>query len=210
MSQISLFIIYGLFDPRTGDLRYVGKSTSGLRRAKQHHTRADLRRHGRSHKSSWIKSLLAQGLVPHSQVLLECQTAEELYDIEQQTIAHYRSLGVDLTNMADGGPGSLGRKMSDETKEKIRKATLLQLPVVHTEETKERLRQLQLGRTHDEEIRRRMAKAHGCQNFLETTLGIGFESQADAARYFDISANSVGRVLRGERKTANGLVFVYV
>ena len=32
----SKFLIYGLVDPRDGQLRYVGKSTSGLRRPRSH------------------------------------------------------------------------------------------------------------------------------------------------------------------------------
>ena len=92
------FVIYGLFDPRTGELRYIGKSVNSSKRAYSHTKSSDLKRHGRTPKTAWIKSLLRLGLRPQVQILKECATAEVLYDEEQRTIALYRQMAfVSLT-----------------------------------------------------------------------------------------------------------------
>jgi hypothetical protein len=53
---VSKFIVYALFDPRDGELRYIGKSSQGLKRAKSHIKNADLKRHGRTHKTAWFET----------------------------------------------------------------------------------------------------------------------------------------------------------
>lgn len=206
----SKFVIYGLFDPRSGELRYIGKSQSGLKRAKCHATQADLKRHGKTHKTAWVKSLLKLGIKPTFGVIAEYETLEVLYEEEQRWIKHYKELGARLTNATDGGPGRIGYHLSEETKEKIRKARKYQKPVKHSKETKVGLRKLQLGRVHSEAIRIRMAKAHGARPFREVTSGLIFESQSQAARAFKISQPAVRRVLTGERKTTHGRVFKYL
>jgi hypothetical protein len=206
----SRFVVYGLFDPRTQELRYIGKSINGMRRTRQHTKAADLRRHGRTHKTAWVKSLLKDGLRPVVMLLKQCETAEELYPEEQRVIALFKGRGASLTNHTDGGPGRWGYKLSDETKAKLRVAAKKQKPVQHTAATKEGLRKLQLGRVHPEEHRLNMARAHGAEPFREETTGETFQSQSQAARRFGINQTEVRRVLVGERKTTHGLVFRYI
>jgi hypothetical protein len=206
----SKFIIYGLIDPRTNVLRYIGKSTSGLKRAKMHSKACDLKRHGKTHKTAWIKELLSLGMIPRATVLLEMTSGEHLYAEEQRLIKEYRTLGADLTNHTDGGPGRLGYKLSEETKGKLRRAAIEQQKrskTCHTEVTKESLRKLQFGRIHSDEARLHMARAHGAREFVELASGLVFESLSQAGRYFGIPSASIGRVLNGKRKTTHGLKF---
>ncbi len=111
------FIVYGLFDPRTDTLRYVGKSASGMTRPKAHLFPSQLLRHNR--RTAWIKSLAAENLAPEIVVLGEAANAESLPELEKLAIAHYREMGFDLVNGTDGGEGTLGRKLSPEAKAKI-------------------------------------------------------------------------------------------
>lgn len=99
------YIVYGLADPRTHDLRYVGKSTIGLRRAAQHDDPYRMARDTNKKKVNWIKELQKQGLKPVL-VIIEICELEKLYAAEQRWIAEYRSTGL-LFNL-DGGPGTQG------------------------------------------------------------------------------------------------------
>jgi len=111
------FIIYGLEDPRTGEVRYVGKSSSGLRRARSHSgPKRSASEH--THKARWVRSLLARGEKPRV-VVLEVCAADDLADVECYWIAQGRGLGWRLTNATKGGDGLGGFKHSAATKKKI-------------------------------------------------------------------------------------------
>lgn len=101
MIVCGMFIIYGLRDPRDGAIRYVGQSSRGLLRPRQHFYQA---KHGeRGFKSNWIRSLDSLGL-KYEIVVLE-QTALELLDEREiWWIAQGRIAGT-LTNVSDGGDG---------------------------------------------------------------------------------------------------------
>lgn len=102
----SKHLIYGLRDPRDGAIRYVGKSTSGMRRPRQHSKRASSER---THKSAWIRQLRDLGLeyeiVVLEQLGSECSkdtiNAREIFWIALGR----ESLGERLTNITAGGDG---------------------------------------------------------------------------------------------------------
>ncbi len=112
------FLVYALRDPITRELRYVGKTTTGLKRARAHTRPAALLE--RSHKASWVRSLLARGLC-YEIVVLEVFSSEQgLSEAECQWIAVGRSaLGQRLTNTTVGGDGRSGSKQTAETRAKI-------------------------------------------------------------------------------------------
>lgn len=95
-------LIYGLADPRTGQIRYVGKSSSGLKRPQAHAKPSELK--GRTHKVRWIRELQAEGLTYGVQVLSVCEP-DDLDDAEIFCIAYGRHQGWPLTNATDGGDG---------------------------------------------------------------------------------------------------------
>lgn len=94
--------IYALTDPRTNEVRYIGKAVDVGRRLRRHLKDA---RDGRAdHKSRWIASLLREDLIPLVLVLDECD--DTIWKVREcYWIAHYRARGVDLTNCKDGGDG---------------------------------------------------------------------------------------------------------
>lgn len=116
-------IIYGLKDPLTNEIRYIGKSTSGLSRPRSHLTPNKYLKEN-NYKAKWIKSLIHNGIIPEIVILCETDNILELDKLEIEFIKEYRSLGYRLTNLTDGGEGSLGRVLSAETKEKISKKKL--------------------------------------------------------------------------------------
>lgn len=117
------FLIYGLLDPRDGQLHYVGKSSSGLKRAKAHSRPSALKRdHTRT--GNWIKSLISQGLKYNISVIQFFETGDCLCAAEIFWISHFKMVGCELYNHTLGGEGATGRKVSEETRAKIRAANM--------------------------------------------------------------------------------------
>lgn len=94
--NIRSFIIYGLIDPRTGEIRYVGKSCYGLDRPRRHKT---LTKKEATHKANWIKELQRNGLTYEILVLEHCSSHEEVLDAEERWILAGFRLCWPLTNL---------------------------------------------------------------------------------------------------------------
>lgn len=165
-------LVYGLRDPRTSKIRYVGKSARGIRRAREHICPRYLR--GNNHRVNWIKQLLAQGLVYEIEILDE-PTRDNLAEQERWWIARGRQQGWPLTNATLGGDGGdtfSGKKHSPETIEKMRRAQAgrglgRKLPLETRERLKaqwsqktpeERARISRLGFKHSEETKKKIAE----------------------------------------------------
>lgn len=113
--MISFNFIYGLVDPCTWLVRYVGLTRIGLKRARQHRMPSRLRAH--SYKNSWIKTLFAKGL-DYTIVVLE-DGPSDLKAAERFWIAYGRACGWPLTNLTDGGDGANGWRHTADTRAKI-------------------------------------------------------------------------------------------
>lgn len=106
-------VIYGLCDPRTGALRYVGKTTQPLlRRLKQH-----LRDKTSDHRGRWVQAILRSKTSPDIFVIEKIEEGNCWREAERHAVAYFKSLGCDLTNNALGGDG-LG-SFSEVTREKM-------------------------------------------------------------------------------------------
>jgi hypothetical protein len=99
-------LIYGLVDPRNGNLRYIGRTKRRLMVRLNGHIQSAKKASDR-HVHSWIRGVLMAEMKPLV-VLLEETDARSWEEAEQFWIAYFRSLGADLTNIAVGGGGSLG------------------------------------------------------------------------------------------------------
>ena len=132
------YIVYGLVDPRTLIVEYTGKSSSGLKRPKLHRTPSSLRPD--STKNIWLRELFAAGLDYEIVILGSVEdpktpgtlcwwwtgkNATTLSDLERWWIAYGRARGQSQCNETDGGEGTTGRPLRQETREKIRQANLL-------------------------------------------------------------------------------------
>lgn len=94
--------IYALVDPRTSQVRYIGKSQSVDVRVHRH--LSDAARGVDTHCARWLRSLLSKGLRPEVFVICWCKS-EDWQACEQKWIDHYREAGAPLTNLAAGGRG---------------------------------------------------------------------------------------------------------
>jgi len=128
----------------------------------------------------WKRTVSKYGHNVH--IIYNSLTWEEACSLEIKFIKYYRSINSHiLTNMTDGGDGTLGhthtmsergkqslrayatgRLFSDETRKKIsdhHKGNTFAKGMTHTEETKEKLRNLSSGRKHTPEAIQRMREA---------------------------------------------------
>lgn len=168
----STTFIYGLIDPRTHAVRYVGKSANPAMRLKTH-----LKDKHSTHKVHWLNELRALGLMPHI-VVIEEVPIENWQAAECFWIAHYKASGANLVNTTDGGenpPSSKGLTRSPETREKIRQAKLGKKRPAHvveqmrlnrkgkgsfvpTQETIEKRRKTRAGYRHSDETRQKLSE----------------------------------------------------
>lgn len=153
------FVVYGLYDPRDGELRYIGKSAFRLRRLRRHVWAARSHRE-QSHKARWIRQLIRLGHEPVILVLSECLSATDTSTSERAWIAAMRVVGARLTNLTDGGEGSDGLK--------------------HTAAARAKVSVANRGRKHSLEARQRMSVARTGAPWTETQRKANEALWADA------------------------------
>jgi hypothetical protein len=231
------YLIYGLIDPRDGQLRYVGKTARGLARPYEHGRVSILRKDG-TYKGNWIRQLHAEGLTYEVEVLEEHESPETLVDAEQFYIAYFRGLGCRLTNLTDGGEGVRGHRHSSATRARLSDLAKMQFSNPEARQrasevarvqwtTEARQRQSELKRRHftkpeahkrasdaartwqTEEVRIQRSRARGGRPFRDQN-GVVYQTQSDAARRLGISQGNISSVLLGVRTHANGYRFDFV
>ncbi len=178
--------IYALIDPRTTEIRYVGKAFDVRHRVACHWH--ETRRWDTTRKCNWIKQLKRLGIKPEVEVLESFMESDvdAWQEAERWWIAYLRMIGCNLTNMCSGGvagnrmsPEAIaklkashkGKSVSQELRDQIsrkltgRKLSLecrAKMSAVRkgkklTEEHKQKLRLVHLGRRVSEETRRAMS-----------------------------------------------------
>ena len=146
-------IVYLLWDPRNGDIRYVGKTCSPERRFSKHRCG----NHTMGHVRNWEKSLVKLGLCCEWAIVEDGLTDDEVGGRERWWITYGRQYGWPLTNLTDGGDGMFGHIPSMETREKVRRARLGKKMSL---EQKEKLRQIQLKKWDSPEYRENARRTH--------------------------------------------------
>jgi len=187
--------IYGLVDPRTDEVRYVGWAYNVQKRFREHLTGA--KRKINSHKDAWITQLEYADLIPSCKVF-EVGYGDGWGAAEKKWISHFRNKGNKLTNLTEGGEGVVGYVFTDAARQKMsaakkgkpphpnaieaaRRPKGKRPPEVgakisarkkgshHTEETKEKLRRIVTGFRHTEEARAKISEAGRGRIFTSET-----------------------------------------
>lgn len=184
-NDLSGFIVYGLIDPRTKLVRYIGITQKGVQRFKEHWKDAET---GSSnlHKDAWVKQLKAEGLVFEACVFDTGYSLEDVGFKEEWWIAYGKALEWPLVNMQPGGrcsrPSEEGRRRISE---KARARIAEQGPYVLNEEQRELARQENL------------ANPRGA-----ATWGKGWKHSPEVVERLKGNQNSLGRKHSDESKAA--------
>jgi len=93
--------IYGLIDPNTKIIRYIGKSDMPKTRLSNH---IQTSKKSKTHKSNWINSLIKNKQKPII-IILEEVKKENWEEREIYWIQKYKDDGYDVTNFTSGGEG---------------------------------------------------------------------------------------------------------
>jgi hypothetical protein len=187
--------VYGLYDPITDELRYVGYTTKSIEERCYHHIKDSVYKN-KTHKTKWINNLLKENLQPVIKPIeiLESndfdQLLEKLWYLEDFYIQKYKNEGIKLTNGNDGGKGGRfteevrkkmseiqkgeksfwwGKKHSEETKIKI---GLGNKNKVFSEETRKRIGEKSKGRVFSEETKKKISEKSKETNRSKSKLNI--------------------------------------
>jgi len=150
--------IYILIDPRNNSIRYIGKTVQKLEyRLKQH-----LSEKSNHKRATWIKSLKRENLVPVIKEIDYCDYTDS-NNLEISWIEKYRFIGENLTNMTNGGDGTLGVTPTKEQrlarsiylKKKFSEGVITppMLGKTHTQETKDKISRIHKNKIVSEEFR---------------------------------------------------------
>lgn len=151
--------IYALKCPDSGRIRYIGKSDRPEIRAINHVKNAKCYP-AKDHRACWISKLIQEEKRPILEVLDEVPYGEWQF-WEREYIRVFRTLNFSLVNTADGGespPSCKGKESPLKGIRKIKPSPLKgrRLP----EETKEKMRLARLGKKCSLETRRKIGFAN--------------------------------------------------
>ena len=179
-------LIYGLVDPFSGQIRYIGLSTTGLKRPRTHLFPCNWK-YGRSYKERWVRGLFKRGAAPIIKIIQQWKVIsfEELCNAETYWIGYFRGLGCRLTNITDGGEGTIGYKFSTKSRLKMSLAKKGKSP---SESARKNMALAQKGRKHSEETKSKIAASH---------KGLGHSDETKAK----LSEINKGKKLSGDTKS---------
>lgn len=140
--------IYCLYDPRTGELRYIGKSDRPRQRLAN-----QLNEKSNTYRCHWIQELKSLGLKPIQVVIDAVPAGTDWQSVERAYIRGARAITGDrLTNGTDGGDGVPG--LSDESRARIRAAWVGRK---HRPDSMIKIGEASRGRRHTSEYREYMS-----------------------------------------------------
>lgn len=234
MSTERLCFIYALFDPREPDVvRYIGKTMHPETRLNAHIRNS---KYLKCHRSSWIVSLLRDGIQPTMRIVSICP--ESVWqEFERVTVAKYKS--ENLTNGNEGGIGGgtpepwviekisksrkaiaprIAEKLSVSIKKKWQDPEYRErLCAAHrgkkqSPEVIEKRIMPMRGRVHSEqEKKNRRAAIIGIIGIKVKNLDTGevFDSLASAARSTGNKSTSYPKLVRALKNTGDSVCFGY-
>ena len=217
------YYVYIHIDPRTNEIRYVGKG-----KGKRAYSLSDSKRTG--HHRNWLKQLKLLDLEPIIKIIEQNLEEKQAFIIEKFWIAEYRKNGVSLTNLTDGGEGASGYKVpkgrsawnkgipaSEESKRKSSKSHR-GLPNPNkgkkfSEEVRQKMSQSKKGKKQSEEHIRKRAKSNAGnpsrpKRVVDVSTGVIWDSIREAAEIYGMKYAYLKERLYGRIKNKTSLRYV--
>lgn len=215
MSSVGSFI-YSLIDPRTKEIRYVGK-TNNINRRYLSHVSCN---YNNTKKECWIKCLRKLGLKPLL-IILEQVNEANWQEQEKKWIKFYKDKDFDLVNGTMGGDGGkllpeIIKRISEKNKgKKILRKILINsnrgrpLTLEH---------KLAIGRANKGRKRKDKDTYIKCSKLLSKPISQyslnkqfikDWDSLIQASIYLKISIGNISNVCTGRRNTAGGFIWKF-
>lgn len=187
--------IYILIDPRTHEVRYVGKANNVSQRYQAHLNRA--RKH-QIHKANWVKQLKEEGLKPIIDVI-DVVPIDEWVFWETYWISQMKTWGFSLINYTLGGDGAtFGNQTS------FKKGHKSWLGKTHSEETKKKI-----GENNWQKGKPSNNRCKVNQYTLDGKLIKTWDSILEAEKQTNSSSSKIVACCKGYRKTHNNYKWGY-
>lgn len=166
------YIVYGLLDTRLGSshyggIRYVGKSTTGMKRPKTHLMSSALTRKKGGRLTAWLQAHANIGVKPEIEILEIVEHADDLSEAEIYWIGLMLLAGANLKNLTRGGDGAPGRVYTptEATKKKIADANRGRSP---SDETRAKTSATLTGRKRPQSVIDKMIKTKSVMQYKHT------------------------------------------
>lgn len=206
--------IYALIDPRNNHIKYVGQTMYIKRRFWTH--KNDKNNTIKSHRINWIKSL--KDLEPELLILDQClETDWEFW--EKYWISQCKTWGFKLTNLTEGGQGTI-RKQSKE--EKIKRG-LVAKGKKRSEKTRKLMSESRMGMKFTEQHKLNLSLSHKgkapktkkryCRKIKQMKDGEIikiWDSIKEAAIFYKVNNSSIGHCCAGRKKSVKGYNWEYL
>lgn len=207
---MDLNFVYVLLCPKCGCPRYVGKTTKGEKRIREHAKGSKCTDSSR-YKKHWVQSLKDQGLMFDWVKLCTLPSKEGLAEAERYWISFFKDRGCPLTNLSAGGDGgTLGISCSDEKKAKISAANKGHAV---SQEQRDQISKTLTGRANPyantQAQRAWLDELHTIPPFKDQHGRI-YTSLKQAAETHKLSSSNICNVLKKKRKSTGGLEFTYI
>jgi len=178
--------VYGLCDPDTNELRYIGLTSCGIRRIKNHYNDS-LLEYKHSAIKKWVKHLRLQNKV-FNVIYIEYFDKDGLHVDEAEVfwIQYFRSIGARLLNHEKGGRvrGNLHHYKDSKAKAlKGRKKT----------------------KTHSDNIKKGQVREYGLK--IKDDRGNTFNSLQEAADFYNTYKSNIQKTIYGEISSYKGIKF---
>lgn len=225
--------IYVLIDPRTDEVRYVGKTTNIKKRYNKHINES--KNSTKSHKKAWINGLLKQDLLPKIEII-DIVLIDEWQFWEKYWISQMKMWGFNLANHTNGGDGvSTGFIPWNKGTKGIMKSNNTSFTVGNTIGIETRIKKGERisidtefkggnipwnkGLECSDETKNKISKANKGkesknkkrinQYSLDMELIETYDSVTTASKVTGINQTSIAMVARGERNKAGNYKWIY-
>lgn len=209
--------IYGLLDPDTNHLYYIGQTIQGFRRIQEHYSKSNRKSKTTNHLSRsqiWINKLKNENKIFKVIYFEYFDNEYSLDDAEKFWISYFLMLGCNLLNDDFGGHKNrtLYCEQNNRKMISIRTKEAMNNPI-----TKEKCRQNLLKNRHtfnhkkSEETKKKISLAQESKViYIQDNLGNTYRGLKEAAKELDVTFGTIWKALNGYCKTVKGRTLIKI